>query len=172
MKKLAVLLCVISVMTGAAMADETLHKVPLKKEPPVKADIIKDRKAKEAAFEQKLGLTEVQKLKAREQRKQGFEKMKPVMDQLKAKRQEADAIQKAKISIEEKEAKLVVIDKEIADLEKQAAVIRKQNMKDFESLLTYKQKRTLKQMKKEGRARFEQHKNLCPPPCPAPREMK
>ena len=54
----------------------------------------------------------------------------------------------------------------IQELEKQANSIRKQNMKDFESILTRDQKKILKQMKKEGRQRFEERKKLCPPPCP------
>ena len=39
-------------------------------------------------------------------------------------------------------------------------------MKEFESILTKEQKETLKQMKKEGRERFEQNHRHCPPPPP------
>ena len=51
-------------------------------------------------------------------------------------------------------------------LEKQANQIRKQNMKDFESILTRDQKKILKQMKKEGRENFKRGQRPCPPPCP------
>ena len=64
------------------------------------------------------------------------------------------------------EEKLAVIDKELAKLEKQANQIRKQNMKDFESILTRDQKKILKQMKKEGRENFKRGQRPCPPPCP------
>lgn len=167
MKKLAIMLCAMCVLAGAANAADE-QKMPIKKMPPNKEQIEKVRKAHEAAFEQKLGLTEVQKLKARELRKSGFEKIKPVMDELKAKKQEAEAIRRSKLTVAEQEEKLTVIDKDIAALKKQASEIRKQNMKDFESILTREQKKTLKQMKKEGRAKFERDRNLVKPPCPPP----
>ena len=52
------------------------------------------------------------------------------------------------------EEKLAVIDKELKVLEKQANDIRKSNMREFESILTRQQKRTLKEMKKEGRRKY------------------
>ena len=130
----------------------------------------KMKKAREAAFEQKLGLTEVQKLKARELRKAGHEKMKPVMDEIKTKRQEAKTIRNSKLTVEAQEEKLTVIDKDLAVLEKKAAQIRKQNMKDFEAILTKDQKKTLKNMKKEGRKNFEHVKHPMPIPKPQPVE--
>jgi len=168
MKKLAIMLCAMCVLAGTTYAADD-QKFPNKKMPPSKEQMEKMRKAHEAAFEQKLGLTEVQKLKAREQRKAGFEKIKPVMDDLRAKKQEAEKIRQNKnLTVAEQEEKLTVIDKDIAALKKQASAIRKQNMKDFESILTREQKKTLKQMKKEGRAKFEHDKNLPKPPCPVP----
>ena len=174
MKKIVLTLCALCVLTSASIAAETDNKVPEKKNPPTREQMMKMHHAREAVFEQKLGLTEVQKLKVREQRKQGFEKIKPVMEQLKAKKQEAEMIRRSKLTVEEQEAKLAVLDKEIQELQKQANVIRKQNMKDFESILTSKQRKTLKQMKKEGRNKFEQGRKLTPPPCPSqkPKEIK
>ena len=124
------------------------------------------KKAHEAAFEKKLGLTEVQKLKAKELRKAGHEKMKPVMEQIRTKRQEAEMLRNSKLAAQEKEEKLTVIDNDLAILQKQAREIRKQNMKDFESILTKDQKKTLKNMKKEGRKNFSKHRREIPPlPC-------
>ena len=124
------------------------------------------RKAHEAAFEKKLNLTEVQKLKARELRKSGHEKMKPVMEQIKIKKQEAEMVRNSKLSVQAQEEKLTQIDKDLAVLEKEAQTIRKQNMKDFETILTKNQKKTLKNMKKEGRKNFDKkRRELPPPPC-------
>lgn len=170
MKKIAILLCALCVITGSANA-AVENSANLPKKMPPHEGIVKMKKHHDA-FEQKLGLTEVQKLKARELRKAGFEKMKPVMDELKAKKQEAEAIRRSDITVEEKERKLTVIDKDIQALEKQASEIRKQNMKDFEAILDRKQKATLKKMKKEGRARFDRDRRLTPPPCPPKFEKK
>ena len=170
MKKLAILLCAMCVIAGTANAAVENTNPPIKKMP-TKEEIMKVKKAHEQAFDQKLGLTEVQKLKARELRKAGHEKMKPVVDELRAKRQEAEAVRRSKLSVQAQEEKLTEIDKDIAALEKQAAQIKKQNMKDFESILTRKQKSTLKQMKKEGRKNFARGHRLPPPPCP-PRAEK
>ena len=125
------------------------------------------RKAHEAAFEQKLGLTEAQKIKARELRIQGRQKMKPVLEEIKAKKQEARMVKMSRIAVQMQEEKLAQIDKELAVLEKKANEIRKQNMKDFEAILTKDQKKILKNMKKEGRKNFERGHH-CPPPPPSP----
>ncbi len=59
-----------------------------------------------------------------------------------------------------------MIDEELKVLEKQAREIRQANMKEFESILTRAQKRTLKQMKKEGRKRYHQGHPCMRPPMP------
>ena len=88
------------------------------------------------------------------------------MEQIRAKKQEAETIRNSKLTVQEQEEKLAVIDKDIAELKKQAKEIKKQNMKDFESILTREQKKTLKNMKKEGRKNFDkQRKEMVPPPC-------
>ena len=202
MKKLAVLLCALTLISSAAIAEETtgvnvkgvnakgtnpvvntteqkfkeasapvvnegIKNPDSVKARPSKEEMMKIRKAREAAFEQKLGLTDEQKAKAKELRIKGHEKMKPVMEQLISKKKEAEMVRRSRIASWAQEEKLAVIDKEIQDLEKQAKSIRKQNMKEFESILTRDQKKILKQMKKEGRQRFEERRKLCPPPCPA-----
>ena len=167
MKKLAVLLCSMLVMSGMANA-ATENAQPVDKQRPPQVDFQSPRKPHGNMFEQKLQLTEVQKLKASELRKSGHEKMKPVMDQIKAKKQEAQKIRESKLTVQAQEEKLTVIDNELKELEKQAAEIRKQNMKDFESILTSAQKKTLKQMKKEGRKKFKKGGKIAPPPCPFP----
>ncbi len=185
MKKLAIMICALCVVSTAAQAaTEKLGTAETKapestsikqeqpannegiKNPPSKEEMIKKRKAREAAFEQKLGLTEAQKAQVKELRIQGHKKMKPVMEQIKLKKQEARVVKLSRISVEMQEEKLAAIDKDLAKLEKQANEIRKQNMKDFEAILTKDQKKILKQMKKEGRENFKKGQHHCPPPCP------
>lgn len=175
MKKLLIMTCAMCVLAGAAnAADEGIkgniekfgQRPQMERKAPNPEQIKQMRKAHEAAFEQKLGLTEVQKLKARELRKTGHSKMEPVMKDIRAKKQEAEMIRNSKLTVEAQEEKLTQIDKELAELKKQARTIKKQNMKDFESILTKDQKKTLKNMKKEGRKNFDkQRKELPPPPC-------
>ena len=176
MKKLLIITCAMCVLAGVANANEPVKKpdfvkkgvnveqaIPNKPNPEQMKQM---RKAHEQAFEQKLGLTEVQKLKARELRKAGHEKMKPVMEQIRTKKQEAEMIRNSKLTVAEQEEKLTAIDNDLAELKKQSQTIRKQNMKDFEAILTKDQKKTLKNMKKEGRKKFDkQRKELPPPPC-------
>ena len=156
MKKLALIICTISIFWGAelAVSAATENNIPAK-QPPTKEEIMQHRKARQAAFEQRLGLTEVQKAKARELRIEGRAKMKPVMDEIKLKKQEAKMVKLSRISVQMQEEKLAAIDKELQVLEKKANEIRKQNMKDFEAILTREQKKILKQMKKEGKKNFE-----------------
>lgn len=184
MKKLAIMLCALTLMSTAAVKAEETAAAPAAntaekavpavnegiktdvKQRPSKEEMMKIRKAREAAFEQKLGLTDEQKAKAREIRLNGHKQMKPVIEQIMSKKKEAEMVKRSRMATWAQEEKLAVIDKEIQELEKQANSIRKQNMKDFESILTRDQKKILKQMKKEGRQKFEERKKLCPPPCP------
>ena len=184
MKKLLIMACAMCVLAGAATAAgvnnvnegvkpfndgqkgniEKFQKPTFDRKAPDMEQMKKIKKAHDAAFEQKLNLTEVQKLKARELRKAGHEKMAPVMKDIKAKKQEAEMVRNSKLTVEAKEEKLIVIDKDLAALQKQAKEIRKQNMKDFESILTKDQKKTLKNMKKEGRKNFDKQRKELPPP--------
>lgn len=176
MKKLAILcttLCVFATSVNAVEANKPMPISETNKKPAIeKPQFPKEHKQKfkknrEEAFEQKLGLTEVQKLKARQLREQSHANLAPVMQQIKDKKQEAEMIRRSRMAVQMQEEKLAVIDKELATLEKQAKEIRKKNMKDFESILTREQRKTLKNMKKEGRKRFEaNHKKPCLPNCP------
>ena len=172
MKKLAIMMCTACILAGSGGIAAETTGAPNEgiKNPPSKEEIMNRRKAHEAAFEQKLGLTEAQKIKARELRIQGRQKMKPVLEENKAKKQEARMVKMSRIAVQMQEEKLAQIDKELAVLEKKANEIRKQNMKDFEAILTKDQKKILKNMKKEGRKNFERGHH-CPPPPPCPEQM-
>ena len=163
MKKLATIICALTIFAGTAHASANLDDTGFNKiAPPNRAKMEEQRKAHEREFEQKLGLTEAQKVQARELRQQGFAKMKPVMDELHLKKQEAAKVKNSSLSNEEKEQKLTVLDKDIQELRKKAAEIKKQNMKDFESILGKKQRATLKNMKKEGRENFKKEHRMPP----------
>ncbi len=172
MKKLAIMLCSLCILTSSAIAAENNTQPVKKMAPPTQEQMAKIRKAHQESFEKKLGLTEVQKLKTRELRRTSHEKIKPVIDKIRQNKQEAEAIRRSNLSVEAQEEKLIVIDKELRELEKQAAVIRKQNMKDFESILTKEQRKILKQMKKEGRKNFEHGRRAEITPCPPPRPFE
>jgi len=157
MKKFLIFMCIFSLISSSAIAAAgSSTNEGIQNPPPPSAEMIKERKAREAAFEKKLGLTEEQISKARELRIQGHKEMKPVMDKLFAKKKEVETIKLSRMAVQAQEEKLTALDKEIAVLEKQADSLRKKNMKDFESILTSKQKKILKQMKQEGRQKFEQ----------------
>ena len=144
--------------TYAGAMPETVPDVPVVKHP-VKHEQ-PDFKRKNFAFEKRLGLTETQKIQAREIRLKGHEKLKPVLEEINNKKQEAKMVKLSRIAVRVQEEKLAVLDKEIASLERKANEIRKANMKEFESILTRDQKKILKQMKKEGRQRYERRKAL------------
>ena len=59
MKKIVILACALCLMSTAVFAGEEFKR-PDYKNPPSKEEMIKMRKAREAAFEQKLGLTDEQ----------------------------------------------------------------------------------------------------------------
>lgn len=156
MKKIAIFVCTLCLMSSVVFAAEDDFKKPDFKNPPSKEEMIKMRKAREAAFEQKLGLTEAQKAKAKEIRIKGHKEMKPIMDKIRDKKKEAEMVKMSRIAGWVQEERLNALDKDIKNLEKKANAIRKKNMKEFESILTKDQKKILEEMKKEGRQRFEQ----------------
>lgn len=114
-------------------------------------------------FEQKLNLTEEQKAKAKEIRLKGHEQMKPIIDQIRVKKQEIRKIKMSKLSTQEQEKRIKTIKAQIKPLKIKADKLRKQNMAEFESILTVEQKTTLEKMKKEAPKKPNHHHR---PPCP------
>ena len=77
------------------------------------------------------------------------------MDKSKVKKDESRAIREnGSLTQAEAKTKSDALHKDIMDLKVQAREIRKQNMQDFEAILTDKQKKTLEKMKQEGRKEF------------------
>ena len=114
-----------------------------------------------AEFEKRLKLTDEQKAKAKELRMKGHEQMEPIMIKIKNLKQEKEMVLRSRIAVEMQKEKIAEIDAQIKDLKKQAHELRMQNMKEFESILTDKQKKELQKMKKEGRKKFEKARKKC-----------
>ena len=150
MKRILVAIFVICLGISYAQAAEPTQVQQLE----VAQKVANMKAQREAAFERRLNLTEVQKLKAREIRRTGHEKLTPIFEEIKSKKQEAEMVRRSRMAVQMQEEKLTVIDAELKVLEKKANDIRRANMKEFESILTRQQKKALKQMKKEGRQRY------------------
>ena len=142
MKKLLILLGIICLTSVSVDANEAVKTPP--QVPQQKSEV--PRMSRAAAFEKRLGLTEQQRIKAREIRIKGHENLRPVIDQIIMKKQEAEMVKMSRIAVQVQEERLEAIDAEIKTLEKNANEIRRANMKEFESILTRQQKRTLKEM--------------------------
>ena len=178
MKKTLILASLLAFTMTSAFANVDLPQSPCDKKlppiegkmqpPPPKFDKEKMAK-KQAEFEQKLKLTEEQKAQAKEIRLKGHEEMKPIMDKMMAKKLEIDAVKNnGSITVDEQKAQLGKLFSEMKELKKQARDLRIKNMQEFESILTEKQKKTLAQMKEEGKKNFKKHhqKRLpCPKKC-------
>ena len=161
MKKLlllGIMFCITAVSANAADKFKPADGINPPPRPPHEKMSKEEMAKREAAFDQKLGLTEEQKVQARELRKQGFEKMKPIMDQIKTKREEARNLTKSDIDSVKQQEELEKKRAEIRELERKAHQIRHENMKDFEKILTPEQQKTLKEMKQEGRKDFKKRK--------------
>ena len=166
MKNIVILAFILMIFTGAAIASNINNNdgySPKSVLPSGKEKFEEQKRLREKEFEQKLGLTDNQITKAKELREQGFIKIKPVMDELHLKRIEALKIKNSDLSNEVKEEKLLILDKEVQELHKKASEIRKQNMKDFESILDKNQRNVLNNMKKEGRTNFQKDHRMPPP---------
>lgn len=127
--------------------------------PPPPPPILKNNKA--AGFEKRLKLTDEQKAKAKEMRQKSHEEMQPLMEKIKQLKQEKEMVKFSKIIAIEQEKRIAEIDAQLKELKKQAHELRIKNMKDFESILTDKQKKELEKMKKEGRKDFEKNRKNC-----------
>lgn len=155
MKKFLAFMFAVTMSLTAVNASEQASTQRPDNRPPFQHKVAPDIEKARADFEQKLGLTDAQKAQAKELRKQGFEKMKPIIVKTQAKIAEAEAVKKSQLTENAKKEQLAQIDKDLADLHKQMNEIRKSNMKDFEAILTSEQKKTLDEMKKEGRKNFK-----------------
>jgi Spy/CpxP family protein refolding chaperone len=110
-----------------------------------------------------LNLTEEQAAKAKAMREQSREKMKPYFEQIKTERDKLKQMREQNASQEE----LTKQREKVAALMKQAKEIHKQNLANFESILTPEQKvkfeahkkQRMEQMKNKHQQRFENRGN-------------
>lgn len=156
MKKIFSLLAIATILSLGCNYSTAFANPPEKQICPAKEQMRQE-------FEKRLNLSEKQKEKAKTIHKEGREQMRPVMEQIKLKHQEIDAIKRSRLAQRAQQERISQIEEEIKSLEKQAHEIRKKNSRDFEKILNKKQKAELEKMKAEGRARFEKHHPPRPP---------
>lgn len=138
----------------------TTQQAPEFKKPPRKPEF----KKRQDAFEKRLKLTDEQKAKAKEIRQRGHEQMKPIIEKLKEKRMEIEAVKRSRMAAQMQQEKIAELQKEIRALKHAAHELRMQNMKEFEAILTKKQLKELRKMKEEGRKNFEKRHKKHPHP--------
>lgn len=130
------------------------HK--FKGQPPSKAEM----EAKKAEFEKRLNLTEGQKAQIEKNKQKDKETMKPIFDKMKENKQAIKAIHKdATLSPEDKVVKSAEYEKELIDLKVKANELRKENMKNFENILTDDQKAEFAKIKEEQKAEMEKRRD-------------
>ena len=119
-------------------------------------------------LEEELNLTEAQKQQARQNRIQGRKEMKPVMDEIRAKKEAIMDIFDSDLTDDKKQEQVKVIQKEIKELHKKANTIREKNMQNFEKILTKEQKTKFEEMKQKHLPKHECKKcgRMMPPPPP------
>lgn len=118
-----------------------------------------EMEAKKAEIEKRLNLTEEQKEKIEIHKKQSREKIKPVFDEIQIKKKEFKTVlDDSSLPQEEKELKLKEIKNELRELKNQADSIRKENMENFENILTEKQKKEFSKIKEEQKKEMEQRR--------------
>lgn len=108
-----------------------------------------------AEFERRLNLTEAQKAKIEKNRKADMAKLKPIKEQIRAKKEAKFEIIK---KYEETNPDLIKLNKEIKALSEQEHKIKGANRKSFEALLTKEQKAELAKMKTEREKNFKGHR--------------
>lgn len=115
--------------------------------------------AKKVEFEKRLKLTDEQKAQIELQKQQDREKIKPIIDELITKKNEfKTVISDDSLSQAEKEKKLGEIKKDLKELKLQADTLRKENMTNFENLLTEKQKKEFSKIKEEQKKEMEKRR--------------
>ncbi len=100
------------------------------------------------------------KQKAHEIRMNGHQKIRPVIEKIKAKKAEIKAVEMSKLPQAEKDKKIATLKEELKPLKQEARKIRTENTKEFEAILTPEQKVKFENFKKEHKNRH--HHNGCP----------
>lgn len=133
---------------------DVVKPMPDFKKPPMQKQYMEKRKQE---FEKRLKLTDEQKIKAKEIQEKSREEMKPIMKQIRLKREEIRKIENSFNTDADKKALIEPLRNDVRELNKKAHQMRVQNMKEFEGILTQKQIKELEKMKQEGRKKFEKN---------------
>ena len=123
-------------------------------------------------LEEELNLTEAQKQQARKNRIQGRQEMKPIMDEIRAKKEAIMDIFDSELSEDKKQEQIKTIQAELKELHKKANALREKNMKNFENILTKEQKAKFEVLKQKHMPKSECKKcgKMMPPPPPMDEE--
>lgn len=112
--------------------------------------------AKKAEFEKRLNLTEEQKQTIEANKIKDREKMAPIMKDIREKQKSFRAIDtNPDLTAEQKQKEKQKVKAEIKALKVQADNCRKENMKNFENVLTPQQKTEFEKIKKEQKQEME-----------------
>lgn len=120
-----------------------------------------EMEAKKAEIDKRLKLTDEQKQAIEVQKKQDIEKMKPIFDDIHKKKQEFKKVMDDKsLSQAEKDKKIKDIKSDLHELKGQADSLRKENMNNFENILTEKQKKEFTKIKNEQKKEMEKRRKV------------
>ena len=148
---------------------------PFKMSPQCMEKMKKEHEKRKAEFDKRLKLTDEQKATIEKNRVADREKMKPVFEEIKAKKIKLQEVYSSSLAQIEKDKQIVALKAELKVLKTKAHALREENMKNFEAVLTPVQKTEFEKMKKEHRAEMDKKmkkfkKQGCP--CPNPHQSK
>ena len=174
MKKLLATTFCLSVMimgTNLAMASETnttysTTNQKVERKAPPNFEHGKKSKKMMPNLEEQLNLSEAQKQQARQNRIQGRKEMKPIMDEIRAKKEAIMDVFDSELSDDKKQEQIKALQSELKDLHKKANTLREKNMQNFEKILTKEQKTKFEQIKQKHMPKHECKKcgKMMPPP--------
>lgn len=132
----------------------------------------KEHEKRKAEFDARLKLTDAQKKQMELNRQEDAKKMEPLFKEMKVKKDKIREIKASNLSDEEKAKQIAPVKAELKALKVKMHEIREENLKQFEALLTDKQKKELAKMKEERKKNSEKfkkggHKKF-DRPCPIP----
>ena len=115
--------------------------------------------AKKAEIDKRLALTAEQKQKLEKNKEKDLKKIKPIMEKMKSDREQLHKIYSdTTLDTEQKAKKAEAIKKDLKKQHTLAEECRKENMKNFESVLTKEQKEEFAKIKKEQKTEMEKRK--------------
>ena len=100
---------------------------------------------------------------------EGQKEIRPLFEQLKTKQEQKRALLNSQITKKEQIEMIDTLNQDIYKLKREIREVRVKNMKEFESILTDQQKKTLDKIKMDSRKEFKKHHKNCKPgprPCP------